>query len=31
MAKKLLLTAALAASALAAPIVEERQNCGSVW
>jgi cellulose 1,4-beta-cellobiosidase len=31
MAAKLLLTAALAATALAAPVVEERQNCGSVW
>jgi hypothetical protein len=31
MAAKLLLTAALAATALAAPLVEERQNCGSVW
>ncbi|AEO62210.1 glycoside hydrolase family 6 protein [Thermothielavioides terrestris NRRL 8126] len=31
MAQKLLLAAALAASALAAPVVEERQNCGSVW
>jgi cellulose 1,4-beta-cellobiosidase len=31
MAKKLLLTAALAATSLAAPLLEERQNCGSVW
>ncbi|KAK4097596.1 glycoside hydrolase family 6 protein [Parathielavia hyrcaniae] len=31
MAAKLLLTAALAATALAAPMVEERQNCGGVW
>ncbi|KXX74022.1 Exoglucanase-6A [Madurella mycetomatis] len=31
MVKKLLLTAALAATSLAAPLVEERQNCGSVW
>jgi cellulose 1,4-beta-cellobiosidase len=31
MAAKLFLTAALAATALAAPLVEERQNCGSVW
>nr|AGV05128.1 glycoside hydrolase family 6 protein [Corynascus sepedonium] len=31
MAKALLLTAALAATALAAPVIEERQNCASVW
>ncbi|KAL2261423.1 hypothetical protein VTK26DRAFT_4190 [Humicola hyalothermophila] len=31
MAKKLLLTAALAATSLAAPVVEERQSCGAVW
>ncbi|KAL2019000.1 hypothetical protein VTK56DRAFT_10165 [Thermocarpiscus australiensis] len=31
MAKKLLLTAALAAVSLAAPVIEERQSCGSVW
>ncbi|KAK4657656.1 1,4-beta-D-glucan cellobiohydrolase cel6a [Podospora pseudocomata] len=31
MAKRLLLTAALAATTLAAPVIEERQNCGSVW
>ncbi|KAK3937436.1 glycoside hydrolase family 6 protein [Diplogelasinospora grovesii] len=30
-AKKLLLAAALTATALAAPVVEERQNCGSTW
>jgi len=31
MAGKVLLAAALAATALAAPLLEERQNCGSVW
>ncbi|KAM7187997.1 1, 4-beta cellobiohydrolase [Naviculisporaceae sp. PSN 640] len=31
MAARLFLTAALAASALAAPVVEERQNCASQW
>ncbi len=31
MAAKLLLTAAFAATALAAPVVEERQNCGGSW
>ncbi|KAK4038878.1 glycoside hydrolase [Parachaetomium inaequale] len=31
MVAKLLLSAALAATALAAPVIEERQNCGSVW
>ncbi|KAK4182365.1 family 6 putative glycoside hydrolase [Podospora australis] len=31
MVKRLILTAALAATALAAPVIEERQNCGSVW
>jgi cellulose 1,4-beta-cellobiosidase len=31
MAAKLLLTAALAATALAAPVIEDRQNCGSLW
>ncbi|KAK3498962.1 putative cellulose 1, 4-beta-cellobiosidase II precursor [Neurospora hispaniola] len=30
-AKKLLLAAALTASALAAPVLEDRQNCGSAW
>lgn len=30
-AKKLLLAAALTASALAAPVLEDRQNCGSTW
>ncbi|KAH6846947.1 1, 4-beta cellobiohydrolase [Chaetomium sp. MPI-CAGE-AT-0009] len=31
MAKSLFLAAALAATALAAPLVEERQNCGAAW
>ncbi|KAK4211312.1 family 6 putative glycoside hydrolase [Rhypophila decipiens] len=31
MAARLFLTAALAASALAAPVIEERQNCASQW
>ncbi|KAL2175913.1 glycoside hydrolase family 6 protein [Thermothelomyces heterothallicus CBS 202.75] len=31
MAKKLFITAALAAAVLAAPVIEERQNCGAVW
>ncbi|KAJ4306054.1 1,4-beta-D-glucan cellobiohydrolase cel6a [Collariella sp. IMI 366227] len=31
MAKKLLLAAALAATSLAAPMVEERQNCAGLW
>ncbi|KAK0614603.1 1, 4-beta cellobiohydrolase [Immersiella caudata] len=31
MAGKVLLTAALAATALAAPLLEERQACGAVW
>nr|AAW64927.1 cellobiohydrolase family 6 [Thermochaetoides thermophila] len=31
MAKQLLLTAALAAISLAAPLLEERQSCSSVW
>jgi cellulose 1,4-beta-cellobiosidase len=31
MAAKILLTAALVATALAAPVLEDRQNCGSTW
>ncbi|KAK3309214.1 glycoside hydrolase family 6 protein [Chaetomium strumarium] len=31
MAKKFLLAAALAATSLAAPVIEERQNCASQW
>ncbi|KAH6623951.1 1, 4-beta cellobiohydrolase [Chaetomium tenue] len=31
MAAKLFLAAALAATAMAAPVVEERQNCASLW
>jgi cellulose 1,4-beta-cellobiosidase len=31
MASKLLLAAALAATALAAPVLEDRQNCGGTW
>ncbi|KAK3328683.1 1, 4-beta cellobiohydrolase [Cercophora scortea] len=31
MAAKLLLAAALTATALAAPVIEERQNCGGAW
>lgn len=31
MVAKLLLAAALTASALAAPVLEDRQNCGSTW
>lgn len=31
MAKKLFINAALAAAVLAAPVIEERQNCASAW
>lgn len=31
MVKKLLLTTALAAASLAAPVIEERQSCASLW
>jgi hypothetical protein len=31
MASKIFLGALLSAAALAAPLVEERQNCASVW
>jgi len=30
-AKRLFLAAALTATVLAAPVVEERQNCGGTW